>query len=341
MNRRSKLLFWTDGFWPRLGGIETQGLQFIAKMQQKGYECLVVAQRDSPDEKEEEIYQGISIRRFYFHEIVSQGKIKELKSVDDYLSAIVKELSIVHLNICVGSCAFVFFLFRNLLKLPLIVTLHAPFFYGNKTMDPLMKKIFLLAYQICCVSNWVLHEIKRCMPTVERKLRLIYNGLSLPEKAPNPPPFSPPTLLMLGRFSSEKGFDTAIRAFAFLKHRGSSARLIIGGEGERRFFLESLVDQMKIQDAVTFMGKLSRDVVFSIMNESTLVIVPSYSESFGLVALEAMQMERAVIASSVGGLPEVVSDGKTGLLVPPQDVQALYLAIESLLANSSRALYPY
>ena len=86
------------------------------------------------------------------------------------------------------------------------------------------------------------------------------------------------------------------------------------------------------------MGKLSRDVVFSIMNESTLVIVPSYSESFGLVALEAMQMERAVIASSVGGLPEVVSDGKTGLLVPPQDVQALYLAIESLLANSSRAI---
>jgi glycogen(starch) synthase len=93
-----------------------------------------------------------------------------------------------------------------------------------------------------------------------------------------------------------------------------------------------------VKHAVSLVGMVSPTDVPALMSRATIVLVPSRDEEgFGLVALEAAFAERPVIASQVGGLPEVVLNGKTGLTVPPDDAPALASAIASLLQDRSRA----
>ena len=191
--------------------------------------------------------------------------------------------------------------------------------------------------QICCVSKWVVSEIEKLLPDIKNRIRLIYNGLPMPILEPDPLCFSCPTLLLLGRFTHEKGFDTAIKAFHLVKNRGITARLVIGGEGPYRSFLENLVEKLELKNEVQFIGRVDREQVPILLNQASIVIVPSYFESFGLIALEAMQMQRPVIASKVGGLQEIVSHEETGLLVPPENPEALCIAIQSLLNHPEKA----
>ena len=91
-------------------------------------------------------------------------------------------------------------------------------------------------------------------------------------------------------------------------------------------------------DAVRFLGFVSP--VEKAIDDAAIVVVPSLGEGFGMVALEAMERARPVIVSAVGGLPEIVADGETGLVVPPADAEALAGAIVAL-ARISRAHRPW
>ena len=115
---------------------------------------------------------------------------------------------------------------------------------------------------------------------------------------------------------------------------------MIVGEGPERFCLEQLVAEKNLKPFVKFTGKVRRDRedVFSIINQATFVVMPSYAEPFGLVALEAMQMGRPVIGSRSGGLPEVIADLERGLLVPPKDPTALYEAMKTLLDDPGKTM---
>ena len=86
---------------------------------------------------------------------------------------------------------------------------------------------------------------------------------------------------------------------------------------------------------MTFLGRVAP--VAPVLERAEVVVVPSFGEGFGMVALEAMERGRPVIASDVGGLPEIVADGRTGLLVPPGDVEALARAIAELAGDPARA----
>ena len=169
-------------------------------------------------------------------------------------------------------------------------------------------------------------------------MKLIYNGLPFPELAEKPLDFTAPKLLMIARLSPEKGFDIGIRAFALTRKKYPSATMVIAGSGHERSFLEQLASELNLCDAIQFTGALNEEEVPHLLNQATLVLVPSTFESFGLVALEAMQMARPVIASRIGGLQEVVQEGITGLFVPPENPQALFEAIESLLESPSQAV---
>ena len=334
-----RVLFWADGFWPSVGGMETQALQFIEKMQKKGHQYIVLAQRDSPDLKEDEVYRGIRIKRFAFDRIIAKCEIQQIHAIRETLEKISREFQpdLVHLSVWIGCSAFAFLLFKSLFPIPIIFTCHTPFTYENPS-TLMIEKLASSTQQICCVSKWVMREIEQSVPAARNQLRLIYNGLSMPEIDPLPLPFSPPTLLLLGRLTPEKGFRIAITAFSLLKKMGSCAQLLVAGEGIDRLFLENLVHQLGLTHSVQFTGEVARNQIPSLMNQTTLVIIPSYFESFGLVALEAMQMQRPVIASAVGGLQEIVSDGETGLLVPPGNPALLYAAIHAMLSDPQKAI---
>jgi len=112
---------------------------------------------------------------------------------------------------------------------------------------------------------------------------------------------------------------------------GLAVRALIVGEGPDLEHCRLLVQELKIEPHVTFTGFVPDAMRF--LAAMDVVAVPSLKESLPLTAMEAMVRGRTVIASAVGDLPRLIEDGRTGLLVPPSDVQALRAAIERLAAD--------
>ncbi|MBI1724525.1 MAG: glycosyltransferase family 4 protein [Candidatus Tectomicrobia bacterium] len=135
----------------------------------------------------------------------------------------------------------------------------------------------------------------------------------------------------VGRLDPIKGHGLLIQAFALLGDRHPGARLILIGEGEKREEYQALARELGVAEGVRFMGW--RDDVGDLLEELDLFAFPSRNEGMGRAAVEAMAAGLAVVAARTGGLPEVVREEETGLLVPPGDAAALSAAIGRLLAR--------
>jgi len=144
-----------------------------------------------------------------------------------------------------------------------------------------------------------------------------------------------PRLLCVGRLIPIKGHLVLLRAFAQARSRVPGVRLDVAGRGPLEPALKSYARELGLADSVRFLGFVSP--VQKAIEDSAIVVVPSVGEGFGMVALEAMERARPAIASAVGGLPEIVADGETGLVVPSADAEALADAIVALAGDLPRA----
>ena len=129
-----------------------------------------------------------------------------------------------------------------------------------------------------------------------------------------------------------KQVDAVVRVFALIRER-VPARLLIVGEGPELGRAQQLIDQLGVAAHVELAGE-AQDVV-GLLSVSDLFLLPSLQESFGLSALEAMACGVPVVASNVGGLPEVITDGVTGFLHPPADVQRMADSAIALLLDEA------
>lgn len=149
-------------------------------------------------------------------------------------------------------------------------------------------------------------------------------------------PADRPLALFLGRLSPVKGPDVLIDAVRLLRDRQPEACFVLAGDGQLRAPLEEAVQAQGLQGQVMFAGFVARENVADYLAASDLLVLPSRSEGLPHAVLEAMAFSLPVVASAVGGVPEAVSDGVTGALVPPEDPRALADALESLLADAER-----
>jgi len=148
-----------------------------------------------------------------------------------------------------------------------------------------------------------------------------------------------PLLLWVGRIAPIKGLDTLLDAVARLSESGQDMRLlVVGGDADERTSghetsLRQRIERLGLGDSVRFLGPQPQGVLPLYYAASDVTVLPSYYESFGMVALEAMACGSPVIASRVGGLVTTVRDGVTGFLVPDGDVEALAERIETLVGD--------
>jgi glycosyltransferase involved in cell wall biosynthesis len=172
-------------------------------------------------------------------------------------------------------------------------------------------------------------------------VRLIYNGVDL-ERYEHQEPcctlrdeygMEPGSQIVgvVARLEPEKGHPTLLEAWPRVLQRVPDAYLLLVGEGSKRTELEQLARELKVAHRVVFTGR--RDDVPAVTAAFDVAVLPSYREAQGLTILEAMALSRPVVASNVGGIPEVIEDGVTGLLVPPHDPEALAAAIVRLLTD--------
>jgi len=153
-------------------------------------------------------------------------------------------------------------------------------------------------------------------------------------EAPIAAPPATPSVVFLGVLEKAKGIDTLLAAWPAVLKAVPAARLMVAGDGR----LRDLVEGAAVEPSIQVLGRLEKTEVAGLLDRATLLVVPSRSEGLGRVVLEAMARGRAVVASNVGGLPDLVSDGITGALVPAEDPDALAVAIVGLLGDPSRVL---
>ena len=186
---------------------------------------------------------------------------------------------------------------------------------------------------------------------IERKIRdegrfgtpvsLIYNGVDLQRYNHEQPcctlhedyriPDDSPIVGVVARLEAEKGHRTLIDAWPVVLAAHPEAWLLIVGEGSERNSLEAQAASLGISGQVVFTGR--REDVPAVTAALDVAVLPSYREAQGLSVLEAMALSRPVVASNVGGIPEMIEDGVTGMLVPPGDCDALAAAIVRLLSD--------
>ena len=152
-------------------------------------------------------------------------------------------------------------------------------------------------------------------------------------------PDDAPVVAVVGRLEPEKGHPTLIEAWPIIHHHLPTAHLLVVGEGSERDRLEGLAHAHlrggSCCASVHFLGR--REDVPQILGAANVVAMPSYREAQGLAILEALAANRPVVASNVGGIPEMIHDGENGLLVPSHDPTALAAAITRLLKDPSLA----
>lgn len=140
-----------------------------------------------------------------------------------------------------------------------------------------------------------------------------------------------PIVGVVGRLESEKGHPTLIDAWPLVLAEVPTAYLLVVGEGSRLESLQAQARDLGVDRRIVFTGR--RDDVPAVTAALDVAVLPSYREAQGLTILEAMALSRPVVASNVGGIPEMVEDGVTGLLVPPHQPAALAAAIVRLLTD--------
>ena len=141
-------------------------------------------------------------------------------------------------------------------------------------------------------------------------------------------------ILLLGRFREVKGHTIAIEAFQKLKTEYNSIGLYLAGDGPLEESIRKKVEDLSLTSDIFFLGRV--EDVKNLINQMTLMIVPSIVEPFGLVAIEGLAAKKLVIASKVGGLLEILEDKKTGALVEHSNPEALFTAIDYYLKNPQK-----
>jgi glycosyltransferase involved in cell wall biosynthesis len=200
------------------------------------------------------------------------------------------------------------------------------------------------ASRVICITEALERFNREVVGLPEQKLRVVHYGLDAPPAPWGPPELLPggpdlppetPVLLAICRLVRQKGVDVAVEALARVREEHPAVHLVVLGEGPLREELSSLAARYEVADAVSFPGRVG-DVAWWLRRAAVLVH-PSRWEGFGLALLEAMLSERPVVASAVSSIPEIVDDGETGRLVPPDDAAALATALTDLLDHPARA----
>jgi glycosyltransferase involved in cell wall biosynthesis len=208
--------------------------------------------------------------------------------------------------------------------------------WGNMVEDHTARlgtDVFVAVSQAACDNYVQYRRVPAARVTVLRS-GLDIERLSRPGSSDNMG-LDTPVLLSVGRLQPIKGHALLIPMMKLVLAQEPRARLLIAGEGGERSRIERLIRDAGLEESVLLLGQ--RSDIPALLESSTLFVLPSLSEALPLAVLEAMAAGCPVVATRVGGVPELVVHGETGLLVEPGDCGALAAAVLELIGDRERA----
>lgn len=263
----------------------------------------------------------------------NQDLIKTAKVIEDICKE--NKIDLVHCNSVTAFRAA--FLAKKITSVPVVYTAHAT----EQSMLPVVgSELDKKVDKVIAVSNFIKLHLKRT-GLVNGKNELICHGidtnkfkersLELEKKRSLGIKNGERIIMTVARLAPEKGVDNLIRAIPAIKQSGNNVKLVIVGDGACRAEYEKLAKDLGIRDAVLFLG--GRGNVAELLSITDVFCLPSLREALSFAILEAMAEGKPVVATKVGGIPEAVISGETGLLVPAANIEKLASALNLLLEN--------
>ncbi len=228
---------------------------------------------------------------------------------------------------------------------PLVATIHATEHGRQKGLhNPCSQHIseteWWLCYQasrVVTCSSYMRDEVGRVFAVPLDKVSVIPNGISGAWFEVGRKEEAEPLVIFVGRLVSEKGPQVLVEAMGSVLSEFPTARLVLAGDGPMEGDLRHLIYSSGLGNVVRLAGRLDDQGLRDLYSRAWVAAFPSSYEPFGIVALEAMATGVPCIAGNAGGLREVVRNGETGLLVQPDDPEALASAVKALLGNRAWA----
>src|SRR5437773_8086298 len=236
---------------------------------------------------------------------------------------------------------------KEISGIPFSVTAHGQDFMKDLGSDDLLREICEAAEFVAAETDYSRDLLRRRCPDSAAKIHRVYNGMDLgrfpashDETArPAAAPYHLPRIVSTGRLVTFKGFEDLIDACAELANRGIDFLCDIIGDGPLRDILQQKIEKLDLSSKVNLLGSLSQQAVLEKLRTTDIFALASTIDAqgatdvFPTVILEAMASARPVVSTRLAGIPELVLDGETGILVSPGEPSALTNALEQLLLD--------
>ncbi|HOI57123.1 MULTISPECIES: glycosyltransferase family 4 protein [unclassified Methanoculleus] len=333
------------------GGAGIVAYNLAVQMAKRGHEVYVFTTAQNEDGSLSR-YGNISVIRYKSNFTVGQGSIALKHLIRPFFSSV--DLDIVHSHAGGLPAPLGGAIYAKRKNIPFVITHHAEWIGGFGTFRR-RAGVFLYNNLIC---DWLLSksdiniapsksfvDVSENLKKYRDKIVIIPNGLNLQEfQIPQSKgecrdilnlPMEKKILLYMGSLHPHKGPNVLITAMAHVVKQHPNTLLLIGGKGIIEEDLKRLTEELNLQNNVKFLGFVTSKSKALYYKASDLFVLPSLTESFGIVNLEAMASGLPVVASSVGGVPDVVKDGINGLLTIPRDPDDLAEKISCLCDSES------
>ncbi len=352
-----RILFMTEAWYPFMGGIVWAVDNVAQMLKAQGYRVSIVADRILPQTPKEEVVNGIKVRRIWYLMPTTAFSLKPRKLLRFFghlfgfpfvflyaafrLARIMQREKPDIVNVhYLGRNAFYALILRPLFRYKLVLNICGYDIDRYPDISSItrfyIRTVLRLADRVLAYTHNQLENAEAICPGILKKSGTVGQGIN-PEEFSSSATYAHPRpyLLTISNLLYRKGVDIAIRAFAIVNKQHPSLDLILVGEGEERPRLETLAHELGIQDMAVFFGKANRSQVGALLKGCQFLVLPSRTEAFGMVLIEAMLAGKTIVATSVGGVPEVLNNGERGLLVEPESPEALAEGICKLLEDNS------
>jgi len=338
----------TVNYFPLVGGAEVFAGELAQFLVRRGHAVDVITERADESLPEFEVMEGINVYRVSFTKIRGFTFITSLLSMLRTLWRLDRRVSydLIH-SIAEAPTSQVGTLFKKWRKRPYLITIQGGHLqkrdFGVNLRNRLLKRLVgwsfrnadgvhaisrmlaeeakkLGAGDVIILPNGVKPETFKFVPKEEARSKL---GISSSEKV----------IISVSRLIPRKGTHHVIKAFARLLPRFPELRLLIVGDGVWKEELERLARELGVANRVDFKGFVPHERLGEILPAADVFALTPEYEGLGIVFIEALACGVPVVASSVGGILDIIENGRNGFLVPPGDVEKLLDALEKLLTN--------
>lgn len=361
--RKLRVLQLCTRYPPGTGGVETHVHAISTELMARGHDVQVLTsdlltetpfKRIDPGDEQYDSVDGVPVRRFKARGLTGDAQYSFMPAM--VKAVLASKADIVHAHSYGFFQTHLAMAARRMGRTRFVFTphFHPEWASGKTGTRRFIRRVYdkvvggstlTSADAVICVSRGEAEALK-AQGFSERTIHIVPNGISpdLLRAEPDPAPFikafgpGRPMVLFAGRLAENKGLDSLVRAAALVvKEVPQATFALVGEDGGMRSAVESRAKELGISRQLLLTGHLDDAVYRSAYAACDVFVLPSIFEAFGIVILEAMALGRPCVGTKVGGVPDLIEDGVTGLLVSPDDHKALAKAILAVLKDPKKA----